>query len=269
MSDMTNEQIVSEFESLFASEEEAPEEQAPETPDEETEENAEDETNPEETAEETTEQAQDESQDESDSQTETPPAEDKQQSRQNHAFAEQRLQIKKQNDFIRKVGRLVGFDDNTNTDEILEKVNEALLEKQSKEQNIPVDILKRLERAESLIQENDQIKLEKQVTEAFTDLIDEHNLSKEEVDEFTNHLISIGKNPLLDTNVDLQAEYLKLHYKDMVKAAVEEALAKEGERKKKVDEQASSSVGNSPNDKEEAKVTSVKELDDLFANMDL
>lgn len=267
MSDMTNEQIVSEFESLFASEEEAPEEQAPETPDEVTEENAEDETNPEETAEESAEEQAEES-DEEESKEEPAPKDTKQ-SRQNHAFAEQRLQIKKQNDFIRKVGRLVGFDDNTNTDEILEKVNEALLEKQSKEQNIPVDILKRLERAESLIQENDQIKLEKQVTEAFTDLIDEHNLSKEEVDEFTNHLISIGKNPLLDTNVDLQAEYLKLHYKDMVKAAVEEALAKEGERKKKVDEQAPSSVGNSPSDKEEAKVTSVKELDDLFANMDL
>jgi small nuclear ribonucleoprotein (snRNP)-like protein len=266
MSDMTNEQIVSEFESLFASEEEAPEEQAPETPDEETEENEEDETNPEEAAEETEEQADESDEEES---KEEPAPKDTKQSRQNHAFAEQRLQIKKQNDFIKKVGRLVGFDDNTNTDEILEKVNEALLEKQSKEQNIPVDILKRLERAESLIQENDQIKLEKQVTEAFTDLIDEHNLSKEEVDEFTNHLINIGKNPMLDANVDLQAEYLKLHYKDMVKAAVEEALAKEGERKKKVDEQASSSVGNSPNDKEEAKVTSVKELDDLFANMDL
>lgn len=269
MSDMTNEQIVSEFESLFASEEEAPEEQAPETPDEETEENADDETNPEETADETTDQAQDESKDESDSQTKTPPAEDKQQSRQNHAFAEQRLQIKKQNEFIRKVGRLVGFDDNTNTDEILEKVNEALLEKQSKEQNIPVDILKRLERAESLIQENDQIKLEKHVTEAFSDLIEEHNLSKEDVNEFTNYLIEHGKNPMLDANVDLQAEYLKLHYKDMVQAAVDKALAKEGERKKKVDEQASSSVGSSPNDKEEAKISSVKELDDLFSTMDL
>ena len=269
MSDMTNEQIVSEFESLFATGEEAPEEQAPETSDEETEENTDNETNPEEAAEETTEQAEDESQDESDSQTKTPPAEDKQQSRQNHAFAEQRVQIKKQNDFIRKVGKLVGFDDSTNTDEILEKVNEALLEKESKEQNIPVDILKRLERAESLIQENDQIKLEKQVTEAFTDLIEEHNLSKEEVDEFTNYLIDNGKNPMLNAGVDLQAEYLKLHYKDMVKAAVDEALAKEGERKKKVDEQAPSGVGKSPGDKDEAKITSVKELDDLFSNMDL
>lgn len=262
MSDMTNEQIVSEFENLFGGSEE-PEEEAPET-EEETTENE----NPEETAEEHTDEQTEEAPDEEEKAEESAPK-DTQQSRQNHAFAEQRVQIKKQNDFIRKVGKLVGFDYSTNTDEILEKVNEALLEKESKEQNIPVDILKRLERAESLIQENDQIKLEKHVTEAFTDLIEEHNLSKEEVDEFTNYLIDNGKNPMVDANVDLQAEYLKLHYKDMVKAAVDEALAKEGERKKKVDEQASSSVGTSPGDKDEAKISSVKELDDLFAGMDL
>lgn len=262
MSDMTNEQIVSEFESLFATDE--PEEtQEPE----EQEDTSEDETKPEETAEDT-EGQEEEASDEEES-SEEPAPKDTQQSRQNHAFAEQRVQIKKQNDFIRKVGKLVGFDDSTNTDEILEKVNEALLEKESKEQNIPVDILKRLERAESLIQENDQIKLEKQVTEAFTDLIEEHNLSKEEVDEFTNYLIDNGKNPMLNAGVDLQAEYLKLHYKDMVKAAVDAALAKEGERKKKVDEQASSGVGTSPGDKDETKISSVKELDDLFSSMDL
>jgi len=266
MSDMTNEQIVAEFEELFGGEDDTTEETTDtQEPSEETEETSADETSPEETAEET------EEQEETPEQEESEPAskESTRQSRQNHAFAEQRLQIKKQNDFIRNIGKLIGFDEKASLEEIQEKVKDVLLEKEAKENNIPVDLMKRLERAESVIQENDQIKLEKKITEAFTDLIDEHNLSKEDVDGFTQYLIDNGKNPMLDPNVDLQAEYLKLHYKDMVKAAVDAALEKESSRKKKVDEQASSGVGSSPSDKEEAKITSVKDLDEVFGSMDL
>ena len=266
MSDMTNEQIVAEFEELFGGSE-APEEEAPDTTEEETSEDTANEEHPEETTEENEEQEDNSEQEETDK--DEPAPKDTKQSRQNHAFAEQRLQIKKQNDFIKNIGKLIGFDEKATLEEIQEKVKDVLLEKEAKENNISVDLMKRLERAESLIQENDQIKLEKKVTEAFTDLIEEHNLSKDEVDEFTNYLIDNGKNPMLDPNVDMQAEYLKLHYKDMVQAAVDAALEKESNRKKKVDEQASSGVGNSPNDKDEAKITSVKDLDELFGAMDL
>lgn len=265
MSDMTNEQIVAEFEELFSDGKE-PEEEAPETTEETTEETA-DEEHPEETTEETEEQADDSGQEETGN--DEPALKDTKQSRQNHAFAEQRLQIKKQNDFIKNIGKLIGFDEKASLEEIQEKVKDVLLEKEAKENNISVDLMKRLERAESLLQENDQIKLEKKVTEAFTDLIDEYDLSKEDVDDFTEYLINNGKNPMLDSNVDMKAEYLKLHYKDMVQAAVNAALEKENSRKKKVDEQASSGVGSSPNDKEEAKITSVKDLDAVFDSMDL
>ena len=263
MSVMTNEEITAEFENLFASS--APDEEAPA---DEPEDQVSEEEQPEETVEEP-EQAEDESQDESDSQEETQPAEDKKQSKQNYAFAEQRLRIKKQDDFIKNIGKLIGMDASSSLDDIQEKVKEALLAKEAKEQNIPVDILKRLERAESLIQENDQIKLEKKVTESFTDLIEEHSLSKEDVDAFTQYLIDNDKNPMLDANVDIHAEYLKLHYKDMVNAAVQEAVAKEQARQKKVENSSASGVPKSNSDKSEKKVESVKDLDDIFAGMDL
>lgn len=266
MSDMTNEQIVAEFEELFGGE--APEEETQEEPTEETTEETANEEHPEETTEETEEQS-DASDNEEESENYEPAPKDTKQSRQNHAFAEQRLQIKKQNDFIKNIGKLIGFDEKATLEEIQEKVKDVLLEKEAKENNIPVDLMRRLERAESLIQENDQIKLEKKVTEAFTDLIEEHNLSQDDVNAFTNYLIDNGKNPMLDPNVDMKAEYLKLHYKDMVQAAVDAALAKESNRKKKVDEQASSGVGSSPSDKEEAKISSVKDLDEVFGSMDL
>ena len=264
MSVMTNEEITAEFENLFASSSSDEEEPVEHAEDQTTEEEV-----PEETAEETSEQAEDESKDESDSQTETPPAEDKKQSKQNYAFAEQRLRIKKQDDFIKNIGKLIGMDSSSSLDEIQDKVKEALLAKEAKEQNIPVDILKRLERAESLIQENDQIKLEKKVTESFTDLIEEHNLSKDQVEEFTQYLIDNNKNPMLDANVDLQAEYLKLHFKDMIASAVQEAVAKEQARQKKVEDSSASEVPKNTSDKGEHKIDSVKALDDIFASMDL
>lgn len=265
MSVMTNEEITAEFENLFASsapdEEESadqPEDQISEEEDpEETEDNPSDGQEGEETP------AEDEQK------SDETPAEDKKQSKQNYAFAEQRLRIKKQDDFIKNIGKLIGMDDSSSLEDIQEKVKDALLAKEAKEQNIPVDILKRLERAESLIQENDQIKLEKKVTENFADLIEEHNLSKEEVDDFTQYLIDNNKNPMLDSNVDLQAEYLKLHFKDMIASAVQEAVAKEQARQKKVEDSSASGVPKSNSDKGEKKIDSVKALDDLFASTDL
>lgn len=265
MSVMTNEEITAEFENLFASS--APDEEEPAD-------NSEDQITEEDVPEETDDNPSDgqegeETPAEDEQKSDEAPADDKKQSKQNYAFAEQRLRIKKQDDFIKNIGKLIGMDDSSSLEDIQEKVKDALLAKEAKEQNIPVDILKRLERAESLIQENDQIKLEKKVTENFADLIEEHNLSKEEVDEFTQYLIDNNKNPMLDSNVDLQAEYLKLHFKDMIANAVQEAVAKEQARQKKVEDSSASEVPKSSSDKGDKKIDSVKALDDLFASTDL
>jgi hypothetical protein len=265
---MTNEQILSEFEDLFGTEEK-PDEEEPTAEEEETKEDTTEET-AEESADESTdeeEQAEDESKDESDSHKETPPV--TKQSKQNYAFAEQRLQIKENEKFVRNLGKIIGFDDHASVDEIREKIKEVLIEKTAKENNISVDLAKRLDLAEEALQENHRIKLEKKVQEDFSELIDKHNLDEAAVNEFTTYLMDNGKNPLLDQNVDLEAEYLKLHFNDMIQAAVTEALNKEAERQKKVEEKAPSGVSKSPTDKGEQKISSVKELDDLFANMDL
>lgn len=262
MSEMTNAEITAEFEALFGGaavdDQPAPEDvEEPETPEEEAPE------------EESVDEEQEETSEEEESGNEEPAPAPTPQSRQNHAFAEQRVQIKKQNDFIRNIGRLIGFDENAKLEDIQQKVAEVLLEKQSKEQGIPVEILQRLERAESLIQENEQIKLEKKVSEDFADLIDEHSLSDSDVAEFTQFLIENGKNPMIDRTVDIKAEYLKLHMSDIISKAVDAALKKENERKQKVDEHSPSETPKSPGAKDEATITSVKELDDLFDGMSL
>ena len=266
---MTNEEIMSEFAELFGSNEPDEEEKAPEETEETEDKPEEESTEEEKSEEETEEQAEDESKDESDSQDKTPPVTDKKQSKQNHAFAEQRLQIKENEKFIRNLGKLIGMDEKSTIADIQNKIKDVLIEKEAKDNNISVDLARRLDRAEEVLLENDRIKLEKKVQEDFSELIDKHNLDEAAVNEFTTYLIDNGKNPMIDRNVDLEAEYLKLHFQDMIDAAVSNALSKEEARRKKAEEKAPSGVPKGAGDKGETKISSVKELDDLFASMDL
>lgn len=273
MDGMTNEQITAEFEELFGGgtepdEETEPAEDETTESEEETTEEAEGETEGSEDSEESEDEDGEESTEDTSDNGE-PSQEAKQQAKQNHAFAEQRLQIKKNEQFIRSLGKLIGFDENASIDDIQTRIKDALIEKEAKENNISVDLARRLDRAEELIQENDRIKLEKKVHEDFSELIDKHNLDKEQVDAFTTHLMDVGKNPLLDPNVDIEAEYLKIHFQDMIDSAVADALAKEEARKKKVEEKAASGAPKGASEKEDGTVSSVKDLDDLFANTDL
>lgn len=272
---MTNEQIMSEFEELFGSGDKPDEEETttPEETSEETDNTPEEQTTEEESKEDETDESgedeEDASKDESEAQKETKPSSKSSQSKQNYAFAEQRLQIKQNEKFMRSLGKLIGFDDNASIEDIQNKIKEVLIEKEAKDNNISVELAQRLDRAEELIQENDRIKLEKKVQEDFSDLIDKHNLDEEAINEFTTYLLDNGKNPLVDRNVDIESEYLKLHYQDMVNQAVADALAKEEARRKKVEDKAPSSVSKAPGDKSESKISSVKDLDDVFANVDL
>lgn len=266
---MTNEQIISEFEDLFGNGNES-EEEEPETEEETTEEESEE--TEEETSEETEEEEseEEEGEDSTDAPENTKPApKDKTQSKQNYKFAEQRLQIKKNEEFFRSLGKLMGFENNASIEDIQDKLKEVLIEKEAKDNGISVDLAKRLDAAEEVLQENQRIKTEKKVQDDLSDLIDKYGLDEEGLDAFATHLIDSGKNPMLDPTVDIEAEYLKLNFDSLVQSAVDAALAKESERKKKVEDKAASGVSKTQSDKEEAKIESVKDLDDLFAGMDI
>ncbi len=258
---MTNDEIIQDFANLFGSDQEEPETEKPENPDE----NPEEEEKPEEESEE---EPEEEESGESEEEPEEKPKEDKKQAKQNYAFAQQRQQIREQENFIKNLGKLIGME-GSDTNEIRNKVQEVLLQKQSQEQNVPVDILQRLQAAEAVIQENQEIKRQNEVQNAFANLVEKHGLSQDEVETFTQYLIDEGKNPLENPNVDIAAEYLKLHYDDMIQLAVSEALKKEQNRKSKVDDHSSGKVPGGGGDPEDKKINSVKDLDAVFSNMDL
>ena len=254
---MSNEEITNEFETLFGDSETKPEEEIEETP-------TEDEGAEEEEPEDDNESEGEESEEET---PEEQPA-DKKQAKQNYAFAQQRQQIKAQEKFIKNLGKLIGMED-ASSEDIQNKVAEVLLEKQSKEQNIPVEILQRLERAEAAVQENVAIKRQNEVQNAFAELAEQHSLDVDDINEFTQYLIENDKNPLEHSEVDISAEYLKLHYEDMIQAAINEALGKEKERQDKVKDKATSPTPDSKGEPEEGKVSTIEDLDKLFGNMNL
>ena len=262
---MSNEEITNEFATLFGDETTPADEEIDETPTEGEEETEDADEHEDET------ETDDDSEKEDKSEEEEKPDDkpvNKKQAKQNYAFAQQRQQIKYYEASIKQLGTLMGME-NAKPEEIQQRLQEVLLEKQSKEQNVPVELLQRLERAEAVVRENQEIKLQAQLQSSIADLVEKHNLDPESLEEFTQYLIDNDKNPMEHPEIDLDAEYLKLHYEDMIQAAVQEALDKEKTRKDKVKDKSATPVSGGGDNPDEAKINSVADLDKLFGSMDL
>jgi len=261
MAGISNEEITNEFDTLFGDPSDDEEIDETSTDDDEKPEE-------EEPEEEKSEEEEEEKPEDDDSEEKPEEPEDKKKAKQNYAFAQQRQQIKAQEKFIKNLGKLIGME-GAKTEEIQNRIQEVLLEKQSKEQNVPVEILQRLEKAEAIVLENQEIKLQNQVQNAFADLVERHSLEPEQVEEFTQYLIDNDRNPMEHPEVDIAAEYLKLHYEDLVKAAVDSALNKEKERQDKVKDKSPTATPGGGGDPVETKIETVADLDKLFSSMDL
>lgn len=263
---ISNEEIMAGFEELFADESteesEEIEEETEETEEVETEESEEDEG-----TEESEEDSEEESEEDKPEDKESP--EDKQKKKQNFEFARMRTENKKQAALLKKMGEVLGMDPKATPDQIAERFEQALLEKEAKEKNVPVELLQRLQELESIAAENTRVKIENETHKAFTDLAEKYELDSAALTEFATYLAQNGKNPLDGVEVDIESEYIKLHHADIVKAAVDAALAEEGKRKKKVEEHASSRTPGSSTDPGDsgAKIETVADLDKYFASL--
>ena len=69
---------------------------------------------------------------------------DKKRRQQNYAFAEMRNKLKAKDTFIEDLAASIGLDSNLSTDEKQAKIKEAILQKQAKESGIPLETLQRL-----------------------------------------------------------------------------------------------------------------------------
>jgi len=190
--------------------------------------------------------------------------------KQNYAFAELRTKVKRQEALIKNLGKVIGLDPNTPIETVANKVEELITRKEAKDANVPEELYTRLKQLESIAQESEKVKREKYVSDAFMSLAEKYELTSDEIVEFAGALADNGRNPLEVEGVDIESEYLKLHQQDIINKAVQAALNAEDDRKKKVENHASSSSASGRDaDNEGGEIKSVSDLDKMFSEIDL
>ena len=195
---------------------------------------------------------------------------DKKRRQQNYAFAEMRNKLKAKDTFIEDLAASIGLDSNLSTDEKQAKIKEAILQKQAKESGIPLETLQRLEVLEARDRQYQLTQRQQQTQDAMAGLVEKYSLDNEDVESFVQQLIEDGKNPLEVDGVDLETEYLKLNFQTIVQREIDSAVQAERDRSKKATSKAASAADTGHNDgASDKKINSVKDLDDLFNGMDL
>lgn len=150
-----------------------------------------------------------------------------QQAKQNHAYAEMRTQNKALTDVIKKFAQAnkIEYKD---VNELLSKLNDQTIELQSKEQNIPVEVLKRMDLMEKQLQTYQNASFEQAAYNGFQKLVDDYGLTQQELEDFASELDNQNMNPFVQ-NVDVIKEYRATHIEDIVRREVEKALKQDSQ----------------------------------------
>lgn len=251
----SNEDILKDFEEMFSQGQED---------EDEPEDNPEDQNDDNEDLEEEIEENQD---DDEGSEDKEGKEKDNSPSKQAQAFYTLRQQVKERDKILKSIGSVIGLDDNASSDELISAIQNILVQKEAKDQGVPVEYLQRLQALESQVQEAQSIKHEAKLKDELTNLADEFELDGDALTEFVLELDKQGKNPLTNEGVDIKSEYLKLHWKGMLENAKAQAIAGETARKDKVEKKASKTppakAGGDPSGVDE-----VKTIADLDAMLD-
>lgn len=201
-----------------------------------------------------------------------PPAEDKPQTKPQddkagHAFAQMRVQNNQLLTLLSKVAKATGIEYTDNND-LLNKLDDDSITKLAAKQNVPVELLKRMEQLEQRDLVSQQEKLQQAAFLGFQQVKDAYDLTEDELRNFALELDTAGKNPF-EQHINLVTEYKLSHFDDIVtkkaNAAVQAALAKSSAADKH------SSKPNSANGKPDSgkpeKVSTVAGLNSILKDM--
>ena len=182
---------------------------------------------------------------------------------QEFAFAQMRRQNAQLKQLLDKVAKATGVE-YQNEQELYDKLNNTALEQLAQKQQIPVQLLQRLEmlEANNTAYQADQMRI--RAMNGFQQLKDTYSLSDAELRNFAQELTEANKNPFL-TNVDIINEYKLAHFDDIVQKKVE-AATKAVLNRSNVAEQHSSKPNKSRGTgaQDDIKVDSVSALNSLL-----
>lgn len=189
------------------------------------------------------------------------------QDKTNFAFGKLRTENKAMAEILEKVAKAQGLEYN-GLEDLLPKLKEDSFDKLSKKQGVPVELLKELDelRQDRLVYREQAAQISAE--NGFKTLMEEHDLTVEELQAFATELDSKGLNPFVKHDVNIVEQYKILHYDEVMQKkidkAVQEALSKSN---------AADSHSSTPSSKKgkppvsEEPITTLKGLNDLLDKM--
>lgn len=180
----------------------------------------------------------------------------------NEAFAAMRTQNKQYKDLMKNVAALLDIN-GENPDEILTAVQAKAQAAQAKQQGIPLEVMQRLQQLEQKEAEASRLENQRQAYLAFEGVKNKFGLDNKSLEAFATQLSEKGLNPF-EGGVDIQTEYIKFNYDNLIAQAEARGAQQEAQRAAKAQ-----SKGSTPNRQNgggqgdaEVKITTVKELGD-------
>jgi hypothetical protein len=147
----------------------------------------------------------------------------------NRAFAEMRVKTQKYEKILKSLGNLLGAQDPNDPDAILNLVQEKVLQAQAKQQNIPVELLQKLDLLEAESQERQKAALTQQALIGFQNVKNQFGLDDKGLDAFAEELAQNGINPFAQ-QIDLVKVYRDFHFEDIIAKEVQKAVEAERQR---------------------------------------
>lgn len=151
----------------------------------------------------------------------------------NDAFARLRTQNAQYEKTLKGVATVLGIDaKDVNTEDLLKVLQDKVVNEQAKQQNVPPELLKRLNSLEQDKQDRELRDLRTQAFLGFQRVKDKFNLTDDALQDFASELQLDGINPF-ETPINLETAYIQKHFNDLIAAAKEQGIQEEQARANK------------------------------------
>lgn len=185
------------------------------------------------------------------------------------AFAAMRSENTTLKNLLKRVAGTAGLG-NLSGEALVKALEDKLIKDEAKANNIPEELQRKLQEQDTILRSIADDRQRTRVVTAFQDLQTKCNLSSDQVYAFVEELKTKGYD--MDKSLDnLPDIYRGLHFEELTKSMIDNAVAEAIKRQQKGEQQGSNpgtSVGNQEQD-DEGKVTTVAGLDALLNDVKL
>ena len=184
-----------------------------------------------------------------------------QQNKAQAAFADLRVRNKQYEETLKGVATLLGIDGNADGTVLMDTLQAKILENQAKQQNVPVELLQRLQTQEQQLAQFTAQQRQRNIETGFASIKETYKLDAAQMSKFADDLIASGLNPFVQ-DIDLNMAYRNMHFDEIVAAKAQEAVLAEQTRAAAAVVNGSN-PGNQQGSQQQGDITKVNSVRDL------